>query len=142
MTLTGADTASASFTAPVQLTQDTTLTFTLTVTDARNATGTDTVTVTVTAGANDTPVADAGTPQTVGEGATVTLTGTGTDPEGDVADLCLVADGWHAECDADGCGHGECVVHGAGAVDPGCGADLHAVRRRMLVAPRARIRSQ
>ena len=39
--------------------------------------------MTVTAGSNDAPVADAGTPQTVGEGATVTLTGTGTDPEGE-----------------------------------------------------------
>ena len=83
VTLTGADTTSASFTAPTQLTQDTTLTFTLTVTDARSATGTDTVTVTVTAGSNDAPVADAGAPQTVGEGAAVTLTGTGTDPEGE-----------------------------------------------------------
>ena len=48
--LTGADTASASFTAPVQLAEDAALTFALMVTDARGATGTDTVTVTVTAG--------------------------------------------------------------------------------------------
>ena len=50
VTLTGADTASASFTAPTQLVQDTTLTFTLTVRDVLGATGTDTVTVTITAG--------------------------------------------------------------------------------------------
>ena len=73
VTLSGASTATASFTAPTEL-----------VTDARgSASQADTVTITVTAGANDAPTADAGENQTVGEGASVTLAGSGTDPEGE-----------------------------------------------------------
>ena len=47
VTLTGADTATARFTAPTGLTDDAALTFTLTVTDSMGNTDTDTVTVTV-----------------------------------------------------------------------------------------------
>ncbi len=81
--LSGANTASPTFTAPTELTSDASLVFSLTVTDARNAASTaDTVTITVTAGANDAPTADAGEDQTVAEGAAVTLDGSGSsDPE-------------------------------------------------------------
>ena len=49
VTLTGADTATPSFTAPTGLTENTLLTFTLTVTDVRNKAATGMVTITVTA---------------------------------------------------------------------------------------------
>ncbi len=49
VTLSGASTSNASFTAP-QVTANTALTFRLTVTDNQGATGTDTVTITVTNG--------------------------------------------------------------------------------------------
>ena len=81
VTLSGATTQNASFTAPSQLAADASLVFELTVTDDDNATHTDTVTITVTAGANDAPTATAGSDQTVNEGANVTLSGSGTDPE-------------------------------------------------------------
>ena len=84
VTLSGASTATASFTAPTELVTDAVLVFSLVVTDARgSASQADTVTITVTAGANDAPTADAGENQTVGEGASVTLAGSGTDPEGE-----------------------------------------------------------
>ncbi len=85
MTLTGAATATTTFTVP-ELTGPTTLTFTLTVTDAGGSpgtgkqSGTDVVVVTVNAD-NDLPTADAGTDQTVSEGDAVTLSGSGQDPE-------------------------------------------------------------
>ena len=47
VTLAGADTARATFTAPPDLTEDTALTFTLTVSDGRGGSATDAVTVTV-----------------------------------------------------------------------------------------------
>ena len=81
VSLTNANRASASFTAPTQLVNDASLVFTLTVTDARGESGTDTVTITVTAGDNDAPTANAGSNRTVNEGASVTLSGSGTDPE-------------------------------------------------------------
>ncbi len=83
MTLSSATAESPTFTAPTQLASNASLVFSLTVTDARGSASTaDTVTITVTAGANDAPTADAGSDQTVSEGATVTLDGSGsTDPE-------------------------------------------------------------
>ena len=81
VTLTGADTASATFTAPSDLAANAVLTFTLTVSDGISS-DTDTVTVTVTSGANTAPTANAGADQTVGSGALVTLDGSGSsDPE-------------------------------------------------------------
>ena len=79
--LSNANTATASFTAPTQLVNDAVLVFTLTVTDTRGESGTDTVTITVTAGANDAPTADAGANRAVAFGAAVTLSGSGSDPE-------------------------------------------------------------
>ena len=80
VSLTGADTATPSFTAPNLLANDD-LTFTLTVTVGNN-TRTDTVVVTVEAD-NDDPTANAGSDQTVYEASAVTLSGRGSDPEGE-----------------------------------------------------------
>ncbi|HEU5149656.1 MAG TPA: PKD domain-containing protein, partial [Iamia sp.] len=77
VTLTGADTAEPTFTAPAA---GGTLTFELTVTDERGLTDTDTVAIVV----NRVPTANAGPDQEVNAGDTVTLDGTGsTDPDGD-----------------------------------------------------------
>ena len=84
VSLSNANRATARFTAPTQLVNNASLVFELTVTDSRNASGTDTVTITVTAGANDAPTANAGSDQTVNEGAAVTLSGSGSDPENEV----------------------------------------------------------
>lgn len=84
VTLTGASTASPTFTAP-QVTTDRYLVFTLTVSDG-DLSATDTVTVRVrnTPPPNRRPVANAGPNQTVNEGATVTLDGSGSsDPDRD-----------------------------------------------------------
>ncbi len=84
VTLSGAATATASFTAPA-VTANTVLTFQLTVTDNLGATGTDTVNVTVNdvSAGNLPPTANAGPDQTVNQGVLVQLNGTGsTDPEG------------------------------------------------------------
>ena len=80
--LSGADTATASFTAPTQLVESVDLVFSLEVSDGLS-TVSDTVTVTVVAGLNDAPTAEAGDDQGgVQEGAAVTLDGTGSsDPE-------------------------------------------------------------
>ena len=78
VTLTGASTKTASFTAP-ELLADVDLTFELTVSDG-SLTATDAVTITIEAD-NDAPTADAGNNQTVNEGDAVTLSGSGTDPE-------------------------------------------------------------
>lgn len=85
VSLTGAATATPSFTAPTLTTNaPTTLTFTLTVTDSNGGSATDSVVITVT-NANGAPVADAGTAQTALENAPgVTLDGTAsTDPDSD-----------------------------------------------------------
>ena len=78
-TLTGANTATPSFTAEMldAGAADATHTFTLTVTDNNGETDTDTVTITVKAPLAAL-VAEAGDPQTVDSGATVQLEGTGT----------------------------------------------------------------
>jgi hypothetical protein len=85
--LTGANTATASFTAPgVSATE--TLVFQLRVTDNAGATASDSVNVTVNpvAGANQPPVADAGPNQTVAKLAGVVLNGSGSvDPDGTIA---------------------------------------------------------
>ena len=83
VTLTGADTATPSFSAPA-VTADTTLTFQLTVTDDDGQPDTDTVQVTIVN--NIAPVADAGADQTVNEGVTVNLDGSGSsDADGSIA---------------------------------------------------------
>ncbi len=75
ITLSDSAALTATFSAPA-VTSDTNVTFTLTVTDGPN-TVTDNVIVTIEN--NDPPSIDAGTDQTVQEGATVTLAGTVTD---------------------------------------------------------------
>jgi hypothetical protein len=78
VTLFGASTANASFTAP---STGGTLTFRLTVTDNLGATGTDSVNVVV----NAPPTVNAGADQTVAPSAAVTLNGSGSDSDGTVA---------------------------------------------------------
>ena len=86
VTLTGAATATASFTAPA-VTKETVLTFRLTVTDDDGVKDDDTVRVTVDpAPANQAPDADAGANQTVMSGAAVTLSGSNSsDADGTIA---------------------------------------------------------
>ncbi|HMJ04671.1 MAG TPA: PKD domain-containing protein, partial [Chthoniobacterales bacterium] len=71
--ITGADTDSPTFTAPVVAAGGETLTFNLTVTDG-HASATDTVSITVV-NVNHPPVADAGTDQSIAEGSPATLDG-------------------------------------------------------------------
>ena len=83
ISLTDADTAAASFTAP-SVAAITPYEFRLTVTDSGGLSDVDTVLVTVVpAVANRAPTADAGADQTVSAGALVTLAGSGTDADGD-----------------------------------------------------------
>lgn len=86
VTLTGADTASASFTAPA-VSASTVLTFKLTATDNAGGSSSDLVNITVQdqAVANRAPVADAGPDQNVDEGSSVTLLGSGRDDDGSIA---------------------------------------------------------
>ena len=79
VSLSSSTAQSPTFTAPTELLANASLVFSLTVSDGVNTSTADTVTITVTAGANDAPTADAGTNQTVAEGANVTLDGSGSD---------------------------------------------------------------
>ena len=88
VTLSGADTASPTFTAPVLALGGETLSFELTVT-ANGKTSTDTVSVTVVnVNVNRPPVADAGADQSIAEGSPVTLDGSASfDIDNDVIDF-------------------------------------------------------
>ena len=82
VTLTGAETATLSFTAPDV---NETLTFVLTVTDNDGKSWTDAVNVLVERLPNNPPSANAGINQTVYVDTEVTLRGSGSDTDGDVA---------------------------------------------------------
>jgi hypothetical protein len=87
VSVSGASTAHASFTAP-SLSAPATLTFRFTVTDNHGATATDTTTIAVNpdAALNDAPVANAGPDQDVAQGTTVTLSGAASsDQDGSIA---------------------------------------------------------
>ncbi|WP_141323140.1 myxosortase-dependent M36 family metallopeptidase [Myxococcus sp. AB025B] len=82
VTLTGADSATATFTAPSVTGNSVDLTFSLVATAAGQASAARTVTVTVTR-TNTKPVVSATSSYTVHEGSGVKLTATGTDADGD-----------------------------------------------------------
>ena len=84
-----------TFTAPQVGTSGGTVVFTLTVSDGNGGTDTDTVTITINnVVANQPPTADAGSGQTVNEGATVTLDGSGSsDPDNDPLSYSWESDG-------------------------------------------------
>ena len=84
VSLSGASTATASFTAPSNP-NSSSLVFRFTVTDNDGAIGTDTVTIAVEAEVNLPPIASAGANQSVGAGANVTLNGAGSsDSDGSI----------------------------------------------------------
>ncbi|MFY1825891.1 myxosortase-dependent M36 family metallopeptidase [Myxococcus fulvus] len=82
VTLTGADTSAATFTAPSVTGESVVLGFSLVATAAGQASEASTVTVTVTR-TNTKPVVSATSSYTVHEGSGVKLTATGTDADGD-----------------------------------------------------------
>ena len=88
VTLTNANTASTSFTAPA-VTATTTLGFLLTVTDDEGGVATDAINVTVN-NVNVVPTANAGPDQTVNETTPVTLAGSGTDTDGTIVSYAWV----------------------------------------------------
>ena len=75
VTLSSANTDTATFTAPSGLPANTRIIFELTVTDNNGATHTDQVVITVNPAGNNAPVANAGGNQTVTSGDTVSLDG-------------------------------------------------------------------
>ncbi|NQZ11395.1 MAG: hypothetical protein HRT35_29940, partial [Algicola sp.] len=83
VTLSGSDSANATFTAPTVLAQDgpQSFTFQAQATDDDGDSATDTVEITVNP-VNSAPVVDAGSTQIVNEGSLVQLTGTATDNDG------------------------------------------------------------
>ncbi|MFM5948834.1 MAG: PKD domain-containing protein, partial [Novosphingobium sp.] len=83
VTLSGANTLSPTFTAPIQTNQPRTMVFRLTTTDNIGNPVTDDVTVTLAAGPNTLPTANAGADATVTPGASQALTGGATDIDGD-----------------------------------------------------------
>ena len=85
VTLTSANTDTATFTTPIVLVQDgaQTLSFSLTVTDNENTTHVDVMNVVVNP-VNTTPTANAGLEQNVDEQTAVTLTGSGADTDGSI----------------------------------------------------------
>ena len=94
VTLTNADTATATFTAPDVAVAGETLTFELTVTDNDGLTATDTVSITVI----DMIRSGCGcrSDQNVREGDTVTLDGSdSSDADGTIASYCLDANSRH-----------------------------------------------
>lgn len=84
VTLTGATTATASFTAP-QVTGSATLLFQLKVTDEAGLSSIDTVLITVVDHVNVPPAVDAGDDFNADEGASVTLAGAASDGDGPAA---------------------------------------------------------
>ena len=86
LTLTDADSATASFDSSGADDAGEVLVFTLTVTDDNGATATDNVSITVAApDVNSPPNANAGDDQSVAFSATVNLSGSGTDSDGTIA---------------------------------------------------------
>jgi hypothetical protein len=84
VTLSEADGATASFTAPVVDALGATLTFELTVDDGNGGTAADTVDI-IVQNINQSPAADAGFDREVDEGSVVILNGTASsDPDGDI----------------------------------------------------------
>lgn len=88
VTISGADSETATFAAPIVLLQQgaQTLTFEVKVTDDDGATATDSVNITVTP-VNDAPTANAGDDQQVDEGVLVTLSGSASDNDGTVGSV-------------------------------------------------------
>ena len=91
ITITGSDSASASFTAP-NVAANTTITVTLTVNDG-TVDASDTLQVTITDSPNSPPTVNAGQDQEVAEGATVSLSGTATDDDPEDAPTYSTHDG-------------------------------------------------
>ena len=89
VTLSGANTATASFTAPASMTGEV-MSFELTVTDDKGLSSTAAVTKVNVLHVNVAPAANAGADQTVDEQTAVTLTGSGTDIDGTVAGYAWV----------------------------------------------------